>query len=191
MRRGWLESWPTRTGTALLVVCLSLGWCQEVREWCVPFILVGGVSLCLEVIHHIEKVVCVLGLGVVSLLDVPLLVLGTIAVLGPRGAMDHGLPFMIRVVLQGDVWVFHLGKIGWILLTPHLSKWRGTGLIRFVLTPVLSPLLTFAFVFDFVGGRLGGFLVDRLRLLSTHDRISTVVLQPHPGDDQGVHHFWG
>jgi hypothetical protein len=23
--RGWLESWPTRTGTALLVVCLSLG----------------------------------------------------------------------------------------------------------------------------------------------------------------------
>jgi hypothetical protein len=29
--RGWLESWPTRTGTALLVVCLSLGWCQEVR----------------------------------------------------------------------------------------------------------------------------------------------------------------
>jgi hypothetical protein len=25
VRRGWLESWPTRTGTALLVVCLSLG----------------------------------------------------------------------------------------------------------------------------------------------------------------------
>jgi hypothetical protein len=33
VRRGWLESWPTRTGTALLVVCLSLSWCQEVREW--------------------------------------------------------------------------------------------------------------------------------------------------------------
>jgi hypothetical protein len=32
------------------------------------------VSLCLEVSHHIEKVVSVLGLGVVSLLDVPLLV---------------------------------------------------------------------------------------------------------------------
>jgi hypothetical protein len=73
MRRGWLGSWPTRTSTALLVVCLSLGWCQEVKEWCVPFILVGGVSLCLEVVHHIEKVVGVLGLGVVSLLDVPLL----------------------------------------------------------------------------------------------------------------------
>jgi hypothetical protein len=77
VKRGWLESWPTRTGTALLVVCLSLGWCQEVREWCVPFILVGGVSLCLEVIHRIEKVVGVLDLGVVSLLDVPLLMANT------------------------------------------------------------------------------------------------------------------
>jgi hypothetical protein len=89
------------------------------------------------------------------------------------------------------VWVFHLGEIGWILLTPHLSKWRGTGLIRFVRTPVLSPLLTLALIFYFAGGRLGGLLVDRLRLLPTHDRRSTVVLQPHPGDDQGVHHFWG
>jgi hypothetical protein len=33
-------------------------------------------------------------------------------------------------------------------------------------------------------------LVDRLRLLSTHDRRSTVVLQPHHSDDQRVHHFW-
>jgi hypothetical protein len=196
VRRGWLDSLPTRTGTALLMVCLSLVWCQEVREWCVAFILVGGVSLCLEVIHRIGKVVGVLGLGVVSLLDVPLLVAnksmgGTIAVLGPRGATDHDLPFVIRVVLQGDVWVFNLGEIGWILLTPRLSKWRGTGLIRFVLTPVLSHLLTRALIFDFAGGRHGGLLVDRLRLLSTHDRRSTVVLLPHPGDDKGVHHFRG
>jgi hypothetical protein len=186
MRRGWLESWPPRTGTALLVVRLSLSWCQEVREWCVPFILVGGVSLCLEVIHRIKKVVGVLSLGVVSLLDVPLLVAntsmgGTITVLGPRGATDHGLPFVVCVVLQGDVWVFHLGEIGWIFLTPRLRKWRGTGLICFVLTPVLSPFLTLTLIFDFIGGRHGGFLVDRLRLLSTHDRRSTVVLQPHPG----------
>jgi hypothetical protein len=137
----------------------------------------------------------VLGLGVVSLLDIPLLVAntsmgGTIAVLGPRGAMDHGLAFVIRVVLQGDVWVFHLGEIGWILLTPCLSKWQGPSLIRFVLTPMLSPLLILVLVFDFAGGRHGGLLVDRLRLLSTHDRRSTVVLQPHPGDDQRVHHFW-
>jgi hypothetical protein len=26
VRIGWLERWPTRTGTALLVVSLSLGW---------------------------------------------------------------------------------------------------------------------------------------------------------------------
>jgi hypothetical protein len=139
MRRDWLESWPTRIGTALLVVSLSLGWCREARVWCVPFTLERGVSLCLEVSHHIEKVVGVLGLSVVSLLDVPLLVAntimgGTITVLGPRRATGHGLPFVVCVVLQGDVWVFHLGEIGWILLTPHLWKWRGTGLFHFVLT---------------------------------------------------------
>jgi hypothetical protein len=66
------------------------------------------VSSCLEVSHHIEKVVGVLGLCVVSLLDVPSLVVntsmgGTIAVLGPKGATGHGLPFVVRVVLQGHV----------------------------------------------------------------------------------------
>jgi hypothetical protein len=190
------RSWPTRTVTALLVVYLSLGWCQEVRVWCVPFTLERGVSLCLVVSHHIEKVVSVLGLGVVSLLDVPLLVAnmsmgGTIAASGPRGGTGHGLPFVVRVVLQGDVWVFRLGEIGWIFLTPRLSKWRGTGLIRFVLTPVLSPLLTLALIFYLASGRHGGLLVDQPLLLSTHDWRSTVVLQPHPGDDQRVHQFWG
>jgi hypothetical protein len=138
----------------------------------------------------------VLGLGVVCLLDVPSLMDntsmgGTIAALGPRAAMGHGLPFVVRVVLQGDVWVFHLGEIRWILLTPHLGKWHDTSLIRFVLTPVLSHLLTLALAFDFAGGRHGGLFVDRLQLFSTHDRRSKVVLQPHPGDDQRVHHFWG
>jgi hypothetical protein len=96
--------------------------------WCVPFTLVRGVSLCLEMSHHIEKVVGVLGLGVVSLLDIHLLMAntsmgGTIATLGPKGVTVQGLPFVVRVVLQWDVWRFHLGEIGWILLTPHLSKW--------------------------------------------------------------------
>jgi hypothetical protein len=79
-----------------------------------------------------------------------------------RSQRSYGpcLPFVVRVVLQGDMWVFHLGEIGWILLTPRLSKCRGTGLIRFVLTPVLSPFLTLALVFYFAGGRLGGILVD-------------------------------
>jgi hypothetical protein len=79
------------------------------------------------------------------------------------GTTGHGLPFVVRVVLQGDVWVFHLGVIGWILLTPRLSKWRGTVLIHFVLTLVLSLLLTLALIFYFADGRHGGLLVDRLR----------------------------
>jgi hypothetical protein len=72
---------------------------------------------------------------------------------------------------------------------PTFEKMVRHGLIRFVLTPVLSVLLTLSLVFNFAGGRHGGLLVDRLRLLSTHDQRSTVVLQPHPGDDQRVHHF--
>jgi hypothetical protein len=59
------------------VVCLSLGWCRDARAWCVPLTLERGMSLCLEVSHHIEKVVSMLGLGVVSLLDDPLLVANT------------------------------------------------------------------------------------------------------------------
>jgi hypothetical protein len=61
-----------------------------VRVWCIPFTLERDVSLFLEVSHHIEKVVGVLGLGVVSLMDVPSLVDnmsmgGMITVLGPKG----------------------------------------------------------------------------------------------------------
>jgi hypothetical protein len=135
------------------------------------------VSLGVDVSHHRVMVVGVLGLGVVSLLDVPLLEYGgNDRSLGPIGATSHGPPFVILVVLQWDVWVFHLGEIGWILLTPRLSKWHDTGLIRFVLTLVLSHLLTITLIFNFAGGRHGGLLVDRLRFLSTHDRRSTVVL---------------
>jgi hypothetical protein len=61
----------------------------------------------------------------------------------------------------------------------------------FCTNPVMSLLLTLALVFDFAGGRHGGLLIDRLWLLSTNDQISTVVLQPHPIDYQGAHHFWG
>jgi hypothetical protein len=56
VRRGWIESWPTRIGNTLLVVCLSLGRFREARVWCVLFTLVRDVSLCLEINYHIEKV---------------------------------------------------------------------------------------------------------------------------------------
>jgi hypothetical protein len=85
---------------------------------------------------------------------------GTITTLGLRGAMDHGLHLMVLIVLLGDMWVFHLEVIGWILLTPLLSKWHNTGLIPFTLTTVLSHLHTLALIFYFAGGRHGELLVD-------------------------------
>jgi hypothetical protein len=126
-RKGLLGRWQTRTGIALLVVCLSLVWCLRVRVWGTPFLGKVGVSLFHEVCLHREMVVGVFGLGVVSLLDAPALVAntsigGTIAILGLRGATGHDLHLMVRVVLQGDAWVLHLGVIRWILLTPLLSK---------------------------------------------------------------------
>jgi hypothetical protein len=194
-RRGCLESLPERTGTAPLMVCLILGWFQEVRVWCVPSTLVRGVSLCREVSHHIDKVVGVLGLGVVSLLDVPLLV--PIKVWGN----DHSFrserscgpwsplrgtrsPPRVRVGVppRSDRMDF---------ANPMFEKMARNWFDSFCTNPVLSLLLTLALVFHFAGRRHGGLLVDRHRLLSTHDQRSTVVLQPHPGDDQGVHHFWG
>jgi hypothetical protein len=61
----------------------------------------------------------------------------------------------------------------------------------FCTKPSVEFLLTLALVFYFAGGRHGGLLVNQLRLLSIHDRRSNVILQPHPGDDEGVHPFWG
>jgi hypothetical protein len=80
---------------------------------------------------------------------------GTITVLGPKGAISHGLYLLLRVVLQGDVWQDRM-----ISLTPLLSKWHGTGLIHFVLTPVLTRFLTLALNSYFAGERHGGFLVN-------------------------------
>jgi hypothetical protein len=36
---------------------------------------------------------------------------GTITALSPSGATDHDLPLVVSVVLQGDVWVFHLDRM--------------------------------------------------------------------------------
>jgi hypothetical protein len=58
--------------------------------------------------------------------------------------------------------VFHVGLIGWILLTPLPSKWHDTCLIPFTPTPALSRLLTLTLIFDFACGRHGELLDDRL-----------------------------
>jgi hypothetical protein len=92
---------------------------------------------------------------------------------GLRGTTDHVFPFVVLVLLQRDVrWflVVVIAWIGWILLTPLMSKWLNTGLTLFVLTLVLRRLLTLALGFDFAGGRLRGLFVDRLQRMATGDR---------------------
>jgi hypothetical protein len=137
----------------------------------------------------IEIVVVVSGFSMVNLLGIPSLMAntsmgGTIIALGLRGVTDNGLHLVVLVVLTGDVWVFYLGVIGRILLTPVLSKWHDTSLTHFTLTPVLSCLLTLALIFYFAGGRHGEVKVDQLRLLSTHDCDNPIrdnsVLSPNP-----------
>jgi hypothetical protein len=73
---------------------------------------------------------------------------------GPR------FPFVVLVLLQLErdgslvvvtmvvfVEIALVGKMFWIVLTPLLSKWLGTGFTLLVLTPVPSRL--FAHVLDF------------------------------------------
>jgi hypothetical protein len=121
-----------------------------------------------------EIVVGMLGLGVLSLMDVPSPMAntsmgGTIEALGLKGAMDHSRHLVVLVVLWGRVGVpSRIDRR--ILLTLLLRKWHDTSLIPFTLTLVLIRLLTLTLIFYFVGGRHGGLLVDRLWLLSTHDR---------------------
>jgi hypothetical protein len=54
-----------------------------------------------------------------------------------------------------------VGEMFWILLTPLLSKWLGTGLTLLVLTPVLSRLFAHVLVFEFQVGDLKNiWLID-------------------------------
>ena len=100
--RGLLGRWQTRTGTTFLVVCLSLveGLYLGVRCMCVQFPLVE-----VEVEVCFLREIGVLGLGVVSWLDVLLLVTvtslgGTIGALGLRWTTGHVFPLVVRVLLQ-------------------------------------------------------------------------------------------
>jgi hypothetical protein len=54
-----------------------------------------------------------------------------------------------------------LGKMVWIVLTPLLSKWLGTGFTLLVLTPVLSRFFAHVLVFKFQVGDLKSiWLID-------------------------------
>jgi hypothetical protein len=88
--------------------------------------------------------------------------------------MVHGLPFMVLLLLELEkdgslvvvtvvvfVEVALVGKMFWIVLTPLLSKWLGTGFILLVLTPVLSRFFTHVLVFEFQVGDLKNiWLID-------------------------------
>jgi hypothetical protein len=52
-----------------------------------------------------------------------------------------------------------VGKMFWIVLTPLLSKWLGTGFTLLVLTPVLSRLFAHVLVFEFQVGDLKNILL--------------------------------
>jgi hypothetical protein len=63
--------------------------------------------------------------------------------------MVHDLPFMVFVVVFVEVAL--VGKMFWIVLTPLLSKWLGTG-FTLGTNPVLSRLFAHMLVFEFQVG---------------------------------------
>jgi hypothetical protein len=119
-----------------------------------PILSLQGASLVFVPVSSLGlvQVVVVLVVGleslqVVSLLGVLFLVLNTgmrgAVALSWRGGTVHGFPFVVLVLLQLEragflVVVFMevalVGKVFWIVLTPRLSKWLGTGFTLFVLT---------------------------------------------------------
>jgi hypothetical protein len=129
----------------------------------------------------LEVVVLVVGLESlqeVSLLGVLPLVfntgMGGVVALRWRGGTVHGTPFVVLVLLQVErvgslmvvtvvvfVEVALVGKMVWIVLTPLLSQWLGTGFTLLVRTPVLSRLFAHVLVFEFQVGDLKNiWLID-------------------------------
>jgi hypothetical protein len=116
----------------------------------VPVMIVGSVPLVMVQVFGMVSLV------VLSLLDVLHLVLNTrlggVIALTLRGAIYHGLPFMVLVLLQRDsgfpvVVLALVGMTGWSVLTPLWSRWLNTGFTLLVLTLVLSRLLTHVLIF--------------------------------------------
>jgi hypothetical protein len=129
----------------------------------------------------LEVVIPVVGLESlqeVSLLGVVPLVLnagmGGVVALRWRGGTVHSTLFVVVVPLQVErdgslivvtmvvfVEVALVGKMVWIVLTPLLSKWLGTGFTLLVLTSVLSRLFAHVLVFEFQVGDLKNiWLID-------------------------------
>jgi hypothetical protein len=139
------------------------------------FVLVRSLGLSQVVV---VLVVGLESLQVVSLLGVLALLLNTemggVVALRWRGGTIHGSPFVFLVLLQAErvgflgvvtVVVFVgaplIGEMFWIVLTPLLSKWLGTGFTLLVLTPVLSHLFAHMLVFEFQVGDLKNiWLID-------------------------------
>jgi hypothetical protein len=116
----------------------------------------------------LEVVVLVVGLEslqVVRLLGVVPLEfttgMGGVVALRRRGGTVHGFSFVVLVLLQAErggslrvvtvvvlVEVALVGKMVWFVLTPHSSKWLGTGFTHLELTPVFSRLLALALGFE-------------------------------------------
>jgi hypothetical protein len=92
--------------------------------------------------------------------------MGGVVALRWRGRTVHGLPFVVVLLqLERDgslvvvtrvvfVEVALVGEMFWIVLTPLLSKWLGTGFTLLVLTPVLSRLFVNVLGFEFKVGDL-------------------------------------
>jgi hypothetical protein len=148
--------WSQQGASLVFVLVRSLGLFQEVMV-----LVVGLESL---------QVVCLLGV-------LPLMLntwMGGVVALSWRGGTVHSLPFVVSILLQLErdgslivvtvvvfVEVALVGEMFWIVLTPLLSKWLGTGFTLLVLTPVLSSLFFHVLVFEFQVGDLKNiWLID-------------------------------
>jgi hypothetical protein len=138
----------------------------------VPVRGLGSVQVVVVLVVGLES------LQVVSLLGVLSLALNTgmggVVALRWKGGTIHNFPFVVLDLLQVErvgslivvtvvviVDVALVGEMFWIVLTPLLSKWLGTGFTLLVLTPVLSRLFAHMLVFEFQVGDLKNiWLID-------------------------------
>jgi hypothetical protein len=142
------------------------------------------------VLEVMNLVISLESLQEVSLLGVLPLVLNTgmggVVALSWRGGTVHGFPFVVLVLRQLErvsslivvtVVVFMevalVGKMFWIVLTPLLSKWLGTGFTLLVLTLVLRRLFAHVLVFEFQVGETENIWLISGVVLRLHTPVVT------------------